>query len=97
MLAYWSEHMKRLAALVIGDYVRIQNQAGPQPNKWDEMGHVVEVLQFDQYVVRVDGSGRTTLRNRKFLRKYILVIGRSPNLTIDEDLHNHGQLPRKAI
>ena len=31
---------------------------------------MIEVRQFDQYVVRVDGSGRVTLRNRKFLRKY---------------------------
>ena len=30
----------------------------------------MEVRQFDQYVIRVDGSGRVTLRNRKFLRKY---------------------------
>ena len=84
---YWSEHTKRLPALIVGDYVRIQNQIGPQPNKWDKMGRVVEVRQFDQYVVRVDGSGRMTLQNRKFLRKYIPVISRAPHRTIDEDLH----------
>ena len=39
---------------------------------------IVEVRQFDQYVVRVDGSGRVTLRNRKFLRKYTPVISREP-------------------
>ena len=84
---YWSEHTKRLPALIVGDYVRIQNQTGPQPNKWDKTGRVVKVRQFDQYVVRVDGSGRMTLRNRKFLRKYIPVISRAPHRTIDEDLH----------
>ena len=83
---YWSEHTKRLPALVVGDYVRIQNQTGPQPNKWDKTGRVVEVRQFDQYVVRFDGSGRMTLRNRKFLRKYIPVISQAPHRTID-DLH----------
>ncbi|KAK3881918.1 hypothetical protein Pcinc_009183 [Petrolisthes cinctipes] len=31
-----------------------------------------------QYVVRVDGSGRLTLNNRKFLRKYLPVIPRAP-------------------
>ncbi len=30
----------------------------------------IEVRKFHQYLVRVDGSGRHTLRNRKFLRKY---------------------------
>ena len=69
----WSEHTKRLSPLKIGDAVRIQNQTGQFPNKWDKTGRVVEVKQFDQYVVRVDGSGRVTLRNRKFLRKYVPV------------------------
>ena len=66
--------------------VRIQKQIGPHPNKWDKTGAVVEVRQFDQYVVRVDGSGRMKLRNRKFLRKYVPVIPRPPRHTIDEDL-----------
>jgi len=73
-----SEHTRTLPQLVIGDCVRIQNQTGPHPNKWDKTGIVVEVRQFDQYVVRVDGSGRVTLRNRKFLRKYAPVIPRAP-------------------
>ena len=60
-----------LPPLTIGDCVRIQNQTGPNPTKWDKTGVVVEATQFDQYVVRVDGSGRVTLRNRRFLRKYI--------------------------
>ena len=64
----WSEHTKRLPALVVGDRVRVQNQTGML--KWDKTGIVIEVRQFDQYVVKVDGSGRVTLRNRKFLRKY---------------------------
>ena len=32
--------------------------------------------QFHQYVVRVDGSGRVTLRNRRFLRKYTPAVER---------------------
>ena len=31
---------------------------------------VVEVGTHDQYKVKVDGSGRVTLRNRKFLRHF---------------------------
>lgn len=82
---YWSEHTKRLPPLKVGDHVRIQNQTGPNPRKWDKTGTVVEVKQFDQYKVKVDGSGRSTLRNRKFLRKYTPVQLPRPTRTIDED------------
>ena len=73
-----SEHTRVLPPLAVGDCVRIQNQTGPFPTKWDKTGIVIEVRQFDQYVIRVDGSGRMTLRNRKFLRKYIPVVLRPP-------------------
>ncbi len=63
---------KRLPPLRVGDRVRIQNQVGKEPLRWDKTGIVVEVRQYDQYVVRVDGSGRVTLRNRKFLRSFQL-------------------------
>ena len=66
-----SEHTKHLAPLKVGDFVRIQNQTGPYPTKWGRTGVIIEVRQFDQYVIRVDGSGRVTLRNRKFLRKFV--------------------------
>jgi hypothetical protein len=67
-----AEHTTRLPPLRVGDHVRIQNQSGRDPNKWDKTGLIVEVRQHDQYVVRVDGSGRVTLRNRKFLRRFQL-------------------------
>ena len=66
-----SEHTRRLSPLKIGDHVRIQNQTGPNPLKWDRTGIIIEVRQFDQYIVKIDGSNRSTLRNRKFLRKFI--------------------------
>ena len=65
-----SEHTKALQELKVGDSVRIQNQVGPNPLKWDKTGTVVEIRQHDQYVIKVDGSGRVTVRNRKFLRKF---------------------------
>ncbi|XP_021351985.1 uncharacterized protein K02A2.6-like [Mizuhopecten yessoensis] len=82
----WSEHTKRLSPLAVGDHVRIQNQVGPHPLKWDKTGIITEVRQFDQYVVRVDGSGRVTLRNRKFLRKYIPVVTPPARYTIDNQI-----------
>ena len=81
-----SEHTVRLTPLVVSDHVRIQNQIGRDPRKWDKTGIVIEVKQFDQYVVKVDGSGRVTLRNRKFLRQYTPVPSSHPRLDIECDL-----------
>ena len=69
----WSEHTKKLARLQEGDKVFIQNQVGPNPRKWERTGTVVECKDHDQYAVKVDGTGRVTLRNRKFLRQLKLI------------------------
>lgn len=65
-----STHFRPLAPLKQGDRVFIQNQCGRFPKKWDKSGAVVESLPHDQYRVKVDGSGRLTLRNRRFLRQF---------------------------
>ena len=62
------EHERALAPLWVGDPVQVQNQAGPHKNKWDVSGTVVEVLDFEAYMVKLDGSGRVSKRNRRFLR-----------------------------
>ena len=61
---------RSLKPLIPDQYVVLQNQHGNQPLRWDRSGVVVECKPFDQYVVRVHGSNRLTLRNRKFLRSY---------------------------
>ena len=81
-----SEHPKRLPPLAIGDCVRIQNQIGHYSLKWDKTGVIIKVCQFDQYAGKVDGSGRVTLRNRKFLRKYVPVKSLKTIKTIQDDL-----------
>lgn len=59
----------------------------------------MEVRQFHQYVVRVDGSGRVTLRNRQHLRKFIPFLQRLTPLRVQP--HNapaQGQgLPTKSL
>ena len=62
------EHTRRLPQLQVGEKVFVQNQIGGAPNKWDVKGQIVEVRQHDQYVIKLDHSGRYTRRNRKFLR-----------------------------
>jgi len=65
-------HARQLPKLQIGERVFIQNQNGTHPNKWDRSGIIVESLGHDQYTVKVDGTGRITNRNRRFLRHYTL-------------------------
>ena len=60
-----------LKPLQTGDMVRIQNQTGNHPTKWDKTGTIVQVGENDQYIVMVDGSRRLTLRNRQYLRRVI--------------------------
>ena len=46
-------------------------------------GVVIKVCQYHQYVIRIDGSGRITLRNHKFLQKFTPIYqldGRKSNL-----------------
>ena len=57
-----------LQPLAIGSPVQIQNQAGNRPRKWHNTGVVVETLPNRQYKIRVDGSNRVTLRNRKYVK-----------------------------
>ena len=81
-----SEHTRRLPPLKVGYHVRIQNQMGPHPLKWDKTGIVVEVCQYNQYIVKTDGSNRTTLRNRKFLRHFTPARFNPPPRSIIMDL-----------
>ena len=50
-------------------------------------GHVVEALKDRQYHVKVDGSNRITLQNRRFLRPYtpITNLHQAPNLNSFHD------------
>ena len=72
-----SEHTRRLKPLTVGQSVTIQNQHGNNPKRWCNTGTIVEVGEFDKYLVKVDGSGRLTVRNRRYLR---------PNVTYQEAL-----------
>ena len=65
----YNSHAKPLPPLQVGDPVSVQNQTGNCPRRWDKTGRIAEVLDHGQYVVKMDGSGRCTLRNRKFLRR----------------------------
>ena len=66
----WSAHTKDLKPLEIGDHVYIQNLTGNNPLRWERTGIILEIKPFQQYMIKTDGTGRVTLRNRKHLRKF---------------------------
>ena len=61
-----TEHTVRLQPFKVGDRVFILNQTDNHPLRWDRTGLVIEVKQFDQSAVRVNGLGRVTLRIGNF-------------------------------
>ena len=76
----------------VEDHVMGQNQVGNQPTRWNKRGKAMEVLPHRQYKVMVEENRRITLRNLKFLRKFIPVIG-DPNykLNIPQTSHKRNQ------
>jgi hypothetical protein len=65
-----SLHTHQLPDLTVGESVLIQNQVGNHPTRWERTGVIIEIGPGPrQYYVRADGSGRVSLRNRRFLRK----------------------------
>ena len=75
----WSHKTKDLEMLEIGTPVMIQNQTGNNPTKWDKTGVVLENKPHSQVLIRVDGSRRVTLRNRRFVKKLDPGLKRMPN------------------
>ena len=67
-------------------YVYIQEQFGNTPRKWSKSGTVVENAGHDSYLVKIDGSGKLTRRNRQFLRKFVPFQGKEVvvNQIVDE-------------
>ena len=72
---FYNHGTKQLSQLNVGDPVQVQNQHGSMPRRWHTTGHIVEKLDNQQFRIRVDGSNRVTVRNRRFLRKILPVVG----------------------
>merc|ERR1719347_2330703 len=65
------QYTKRQQLIPVGNAVAVQNQKGRFPKKWDKTGVVLENLDHDKVLVRMDGSRRLTTRNRRFVKKII--------------------------
>merc|ERR1712115_654443 len=69
--AILERHTKKLDTVPIGHAVAVQNQKGRFPKKWDKTGVVVDNMDHDKVLVKMDGSRRLTTRNRRFVKKII--------------------------
>ncbi|KAK8407623.1 hypothetical protein O3P69_002280 [Scylla paramamosain] len=67
-----------LEPLTPGQRTHIQN---PSSGRWDRAGTVLETTAPRQYLVRLDGSGRATIRNRRHLRP----LTREPHTQASDD------------
>ena len=63
-----------------GDTVLCQNV---RTKKWDRSGVIVKVGDYRQYLVKMDGSGRISLRNRRHLQK---LAPTDPNIPVNTQL-----------
>ena len=80
--------------LKVGEMVQIQNQHGANPKRWCKSGKIVEKLDFNQYLVKVDGGGRLTRRNRRFLKKIVSTLADKELVDVpDEENQNE---PRRS-
>ena len=83
----YNSHAKSLPELQIGTRVLCQNM---RSMKWDRSGTIVEAGQYRQYFIKLDGSGRITLRNRRHIRKILVeppitpIVNRHMNLQLNE-------------
>ena len=75
----WAARTKDLEEIEVGTPVSIQNQTGSHPTKWDKTGVVLENRPYQQVLVKVDGSRRATLRNRRFVRPLYKDLKRNGN------------------
>ena len=65
----YDEHAHNLKPLDMGTNVFVQNKHDKRHfNKWNLSGRIVEVMPHRQYKIRLDGSGRISLRNRKHIK-----------------------------
>ena len=81
---------RELPCLPIGTAVVLQNNKGKR--RWNKAGTVVESLGNRQYRIKLEGSGRLTIQNRRFIRKSIplkpSIIPSATPLTSTRNEHN---------
>ena len=66
LILEYNRKAHHLPPLMVGDTVVVQNRGD---KKWSRSGTIVEKLDHRQYQIRMHGSGRVSLQNRRFIKK----------------------------
>jgi hypothetical protein len=93
------EEKSDLEDLEIGTPVAIQNETGNNPNKWEKTGIVLENKPHTQVLIKVDGSRRVIMRNRRFVRRLdpTLMKTENPRTVIREPVKKPPQAQREHV
>ena len=81
-----------LKPLPVGSTVIIQN-IKKNSKHWDKSGCIVETLPNRQYCIHVDGSGRITLQNRRFIKPSAILYPNPTTITSTTLTPNQQQQP----
>ena len=68
LILEYNRKAHNLPPLEVGDNVMVQNQ---RDKRWSRSGVIAEKLDNRQYHIRMDGSGRLSLQNRRFIKKIL--------------------------
>ena len=86
----YNTHTRPLCELTAGTYVLIQSKN----KKWNKQGVIIEKLDNRQYRIKVKGSGRITLRNRRFIKPCSIIQPQTSTTTKPTHRqHSHHQIP----
>ena len=69
LITEYNRTAHHLDPLAIGAPVAIYDTTKHSTRRWHKTGTIVESLPYKQYRIKVHGSGRITLRNRRFLHE----------------------------
>ena len=84
---------KVLTDLVPGTRVRVQNKRKGQHSHWNQTGVIVSSQGNRQYLIQLDSSGRTTLRNRRHIRPMLQGSGSDRMRFLPTALVRAGTIP----
>ena len=65
---HYNSTAHNLKPLAVGQQVFVQNKTKRSHNLWNQTGVVTHALPYRQYKVKLDSTGNTRLRNRRFLK-----------------------------
>jgi len=65
----YNKPARTLQPLTLGALVVVQGKN----KKWEDQGHIVDILPYRQYRIRLVGSNHITLQNRRFIKQCTLI------------------------